>query len=216
MQGYIFDLDGVIVNTAKYHFKAWRVLSKELDLELTLDMNEHLKGISREDSLRKILGWSNREVSSEVFYQMAHRKNELYLHYISRLSPSDVLPGVLPYFEFLSKNGKKIALGSASKNARYIVRKLNLEHFFEVIIDGNQVCKAKPDPQVFVLAAQQMDIPPSRCVVFEDSHTGIQAAQSAGMKAVAIGSSPLLSGADAIFPDFCSIQSMEQFLHSFE
>lgn len=206
MKGYIFDLDGVIVDTAKFHYIAWKKIGEEFGFSLTHELNEQLKGVSRVDSLQKILGWAGVSVSQEKFDELATRKNQDYLSYVAQMDRNDILPGVKSFLENLRRNGKKIALGSASKNARLILEKTGIISLFDEIVDGNDVTKAKPDPEVFLIAAQKMGIPNAECVVFEDSEAGILAAKTAGMKAIGIGSPDVLTQADEVFPDFLQIK----------
>lgn len=202
MKGYIFDLDGVIVDTAKFHFLAWHKIAQELGFELTYELNEQLKGVSRTDSLMKILTWSNVSVSESKFEELAYTKNQHYLKFVEQMTQDDILVGVKPFLEQTQSKNIKIALGSASKNARLILTKLGIISFFDVIIDGNNVSKAKPDPEVFVLAAQKMGLCNTECIVFEDAAAGIEAAQKAQMLAVGIGDSQFLKKADKVFKNF--------------
>ena len=198
-KGFIFDLDGVIVDTANYHFLAWQKIAKSLGLELTPELNEQLKGISREASLKKIIHWAGSKVSPEEFQTLAQRKNEDYLALISQMDSSEVLPGVHEFLTALKELGMPIALGSASKNAIPILEKTKLLPFFHVIVDGNNVSKAKPDPEVFKVAAEKMGIAYDDCAVFEDSEAGISAAKKAKMLAIGIGSRQALPKADKVF-----------------
>lgn len=202
MKGYIFDLDGVIVDTAKFHFVAWKKIGEEFGFSLTHELNEQLKGVSRVDSLQKILHWAGVSVSDEKFNELATRKNEDYLSYVAQMNENDILPGVKTFLQKLRSEGKKIALGSASKNARLILEKTGIISLFDAIVDGNDVTKAKPDPEVFIIAAQKIGVKNEECVVFEDSEAGIQAAKTAGMKAIGIGSADVLHQADEVFADF--------------
>lgn len=199
---YIFDLDGVIVDTAKYHFLAWKKLAGELGIDFTEEDNELLKGVSRVRSLEIILELGKKEISKEDFDRYLIEKNEDYLTYIDKMDESEILPGVLDTLKLLKKSGKKIALGSASKNAPKILEKVNLLDYFEVIVDGNSVTKAKPDPEVFLLGASKTDSEPKDCVVFEDAIAGIQAANNAGMISVGIGDKDVLTEADYVFSGF--------------
>ncbi|MDO4880547.1 MAG: beta-phosphoglucomutase [Capnocytophaga sp.] len=205
MKGYIFDLDGVIVDTAKYHFLSWKKIGAEYDFELTHELNEQLKGVSRVESLKKILHWANVSVSPEKFEELATRKNTDYLSYVEKMNENDILEGVKSFMEKAKKENVKIALGSASKNARLILEKIGIISYFDAIVDGNDVSKAKPDPEVFLLAAKKLGVPNENCVVFEDSEAGIQAAKTAGMQAIGIGCPEVLQQADKVFPDFIQI-----------
>ena len=196
----IFDLDGVLVDTAKYHYLAWKALADRLGFAFSVEQNESLKGISRMESLEVLLRFGGME---EMFDQeeklwMAEEKNRLYLEYINRLEESELLPGVTELFERMKERGVKIALGSASKNAGVILERLNISSYFDVIVDGNLVTKAKPDPEVFALGADRLGIPYEECVVFEDSVAGLLAATKLNMGTVGIGTRENLPQADII------------------
>ena len=203
--GFIFDLDGVIVDTAKYHYLAWKRLAKSLGIDFTEEQNEQLKGVSRVQSLEKILAWGNISISKEKFIALMNKKNDDYLSYINSMDEDEVLENVPAIIDFLAKKKQGIALGSASKNARRILQKVNLYQQFHAIVDGNDVSKAKPDPEVFLIAAEQLKTPPEKCVVFEDSVAGIQAANTANMISVGIGNKEVLHEADYVFEDFTEI-----------
>ncbi|MDR1215333.1 MAG: beta-phosphoglucomutase [Treponema sp.] len=196
MQGAIFDLDGVIVDTAKYHFLAWKRLAAELGFDFTQADNERLKGVSRMRSLDILLDVGRCAMNDEEKEVAASKKNAWYMEYLGTLKQSDMLPGALEYLNYLKKQGVRIALGSASKNAGFILEKLGIGGLFDAVIDGNAVSAAKPDPEVFLKAASALSLSPSVCTVFEDSLAGIQAAKAGGMKVVGIGSPELLPGAD--------------------
>ncbi len=183
---FIFDLDGVIVDTAKYHFKSWKIISKNFGFELLETHNELLKGVSREESLNRILSWG--EVSIDRFEKKKYLeiKNELYKGFINNLSQMDILPGVTKLIDFAEIKGIPIALGSASKNAHQILKKLGIINKFKVIIDGNSTSKSKPHPEVFLKGAQMLGVNPKEVIVFEDSIAGIRAANKAKMVSVAI------------------------------
>ena len=206
-KGFIFDLDGVIVDTAKYHFLAWQRLAKDLGVSFTEKKNEQLKGVSRVRSLEKILEWGNLELSETVFNEEMAKKNEEYLSYIEKMDTSEILPDVPRILNLLKENKQKIALGSASKNARTILKKVELFNDFEIIVDGTNVSKAKPNPEVFLNAAQGLNVNPEDCIVFEDSVAGIQAANNAGMISIGIGDKANLYEADYIFKDFTEISN---------
>jgi beta-phosphoglucomutase len=202
---FIFDLDGVIVDTAKYHFLAWQKLANELGISFTHEDNEQLKGVSRVASLELILKWGNITISQEEKEKFLIQKNEDYLAYIENIDASEILPGVEKVLKYLKENNQKIVLGSASKNARPILEKTGIIHYFNAIIDGNDVSKAKPDPEVFVLGAKNVNANPIDCIVFEDSVAGVQAANIAGMKSIGIGDKNTLHEAKFIFKDFDEI-----------
>ena len=209
-KGFIFDLDGVIVDTAKYHFLAWKSLADSLGASFSEAQNEQLKGVSRVRSLEKILSWSNISISEKEFASLMHQKNEDYLKYISKMDESEILPDVQRLLNYAKGQGCPIALGSASKNARTILEKVQLIDLFDAIVDGTNVSKAKPDPEVFLLAAEQLKRKPEDCVVFEDAVAGIQAANHAGMISIGIGNKDVLNEADHVFTDFTEIS--ENFL----
>jgi beta-phosphoglucomutase len=211
-KAFIFDLDGVIVDTAKYHYLAWKKIANELGIEFTHEHNELLKGVSRVRSLDIILGLGNVEASQEQKNQWLIQKNEEYLTYLVDMDQSEILPGVMSVLEFLKANQQTIALGSASKNARPILEKTGILSFFDVIVDGNDVCNAKPDPEVFLQAAQKLGITNENSIVFEDSVAGIQAANIASMTSIGIGDATILNEAKYNFKDFTFID--EAFLNS--
>ncbi|MFP4974045.1 beta-phosphoglucomutase [Paenibacillus sp. CN-4] len=198
MKGAIFDLDGVIVDTAKYHYLAWRSLANRLGFEFTEAHNERLKGVSRMESLRILLEIGGVEAQEAERLQMAEDKNKEYVEYISKLLPDEILPGVRDYLLALRARGVKTAIGSASKNAAFILTRLGIAELFDAVVDGNKVSRAKPDPEVFLLAAAELGLPPSGCVVFEDAQAGVQAGLAAGCRVVGIGSPEILGAADLV------------------
>lgn len=209
-KAFIFDLDGVIVDTAKYHYLAWKKIANSLDIDFTHEHNELLKGVSRVRSLDIILDLGKVDASQEQKDQWLFQKNEDYLSYLVDMDSSEILPGVVPVLEFLKEKGQKIALGSASKNARPILEKTGIASFFDAIVDGNDVSNAKPDPEVFLTAARLVNATPENAIVFEDSVAGIQAANIANMTSVGIGDAATLHEARYIFPDFTAMD--ENFL----
>jgi beta-phosphoglucomutase len=202
---FIFDLDGVIVDTAKYHFLAWRKLAHEIGIHFTPEHNEQLKGVSRVRSLDIILGLGNVETSQEQKNIWLHQKNEDYLSYLTEVDESEILPGVMTVLLYLKEQKQNIVLGSASKNAKPILEKTKIIHLFDAIVDGNDVSNAKPDPEVFLQGAQKVGADAKDCIVFEDSVAGIQAANIASMVSVGIGENSVLHEANFIFPDFTHI-----------
>lgn len=206
IKGVIFDLDGVIVDTAKFHFLAWRKLANDIGIDFTETQNEELKGVSRIRSLEKILAWGNTSLSKEEFNEKMAAKNENYLSYITNMTNEDILPGVSRVIDFLKENNIPIALGSASKNARPILEKTALIGKFQAIVDGNDVSTAKPDPEVFLSAANKINIQQEKCLVFEDSVAGVQAANTAGMLSIGIGDKTVLHEADYVFSSFEEIE----------
>lgn len=203
--GFIFDLDGVIVDTAKYHYLAWRKLANELGFEFTEAQNELFKGVSRKRCLEILLDIGKITASQVQFDHWLVEKNEDYLAYIENMDAAEILPDVPKILDYLKAEKIPIALGSASKNARPILEKVHLLSYFDAIVDGNQVTIAKPDPQVFLLAAAQLGVQPENCVVFEDAVAGIEAANAAGMISIGIGEGKVLDKADFNFLDFTEI-----------
>jgi len=198
----LFDLDGVIVDTAVYHFQAWRRLANELGFDFTEHQNEQLKGISRMESLDLILNWGNVNLAEEQKIEWASRKNDWYLELVMQMTPNEVLKGVPEFLKSLSASGIKIALGSASKNSRIILKKINMIEYFDVIIDGNIITKSKPNPQVFILGAKATNCKPEDCVVFEDAVAGVQAGKAGGMKVIGVGNAEILHEADFVIQGF--------------
>lgn len=186
-KGLIFDLDGVIANTAQYHFQAWQKLAVALGGQLTPVQYKKLKGVSRMESLELILLWNSIGLIPEHKEILAKRKNQWYLQLISHLQPSDALPGVNSFIQEARSKGFQIALGSASQNAMAVLEALELTHLFDVIVDGNHTDRSKPDPQVFTKGAEQMELDPREIIVFEDGIRGIEAALSGGFIAVGVG-----------------------------
>lgn len=206
-KAFIFDLDGVIVDTAKYHFLAWQKIAAELGIEFTPEHNEELKGVSRVRSLDLILELGRMTASQEDKDRWLKQKNEDYLSYLVHMDQSEILPGVLHILQFLKEHNQPIALGSASKNARPILEKTGIIHYFDAIVDGNDVTNAKPDPEVFLQAARQIGATNENSIVFEDSVAGIQAANIAGMISIGIGEAGILKEAQYNFPDFVHIDT---------
>ncbi|MBG7613288.1 beta-phosphoglucomutase [Polaribacter sp. BAL334] len=206
-KGIIFDLDGVIVDTAKYHYLAWKKLANQLGFEFTEEQNELFKGVSRKRCLDILLEMGNLSATQEQKDVWMIEKNNDYLAYIEKMDDSEILPDVPKILTLLKENAIPIALGSASKNALPILEKVGLAHFFDVIVDGNSVTKAKPDPEVFLMAAKKMNLSPSNCIVFEDAVAGIEAANAANMISIGIGDKEVLSQATFIFKDFTEIST---------
>ena len=203
--GFIFDLDGVIVDTAKYHYLAWKKLADELGIPFTEEDNENFKGVSRRRCLEILLEMGNIQVTQDQFDGWLQEKNEDYLSYIAKMDESEILPDVVKVLSFLKDQDIPMALGSASKNAKPILEKVKLLSYFDTLVDGNKVSKAKPDPEVFVIAANNLGVEPQNCVVFEDALAGIEAANTAGMISVGIGNPDILTEADFNFTDFTEI-----------
>lgn len=199
MKGFLFDLDGVIVDTAKYHYIAWKRVGEQLDFELTLEQNEQLKGVSRVDSLERIIAWAGAACDAEEKKRLLIEKNEDYLRQIENMGTDEILPGVEELLRYARENKIAVALGSASRNGTRILEKLGLTHYFQAIIDGNNVTRSKPDPEVFLKGAEALGLDQKDCIVFEDAAAGIQAAKKAGMRTIGMGGSPELAAADYCF-----------------
>lgn len=200
MKAALFDLDGVIVDTAKYHYLAWKRLAHDLGIDFSEDDNEKLKGVSRVESLELILKMGGKTLSAEEKERYMASKNDWYVEMIRQMDASEALPGAVEYLDALRERGVKIALGSASKNAPEILERLGITEKFDAIIDGNKVSRSKPDPEVFTAGADAVGTPYADCVVFEDAVAGVEAAKRGGMYAVGIGSPEVLTRADRVVP----------------
>lgn len=198
----IFDLDGVIVDTAKYHFVAWRRLANSLGFDFSEEDNEKLKGVSRIESLNLILRWGGVEKSEAEKKELTGLKNSWYREFILKMGPDEILEGVVPFLDHLEEEGIRMAVGSSSKNASTILNQVGLTQRFEVVIDGTKITRSKPDPQVFELGAQAMGVPPGECIVFEDAEKGVDAALAGGFFAVGVGSEENLGHAHYVLPNF--------------
>ncbi len=207
----LFDLDGVLVDTAKYHFLAWNQIAKSLGITFTEEDNERLKGVSRMESLDILLSLGSVILTNEEKVELADKKNKIYVEYILKLDEKDILPGVLLLLEELKEKGIRTAIGSASKNTPVIIERLGIKKYFQAISDGNIISKAKPDPEVFIKAAEMINIEQKECVVFEDAKAGIQAAKRAGMYAVGVGRKEDLPGADRWVSTLLELDSNQLF-----
>lgn len=187
MKAFIFDLDGVIVDTAKYHYLAWKRLAKEFDFELSELDNERLKGVSRIDSLAIILRLAGKQMDQAKKHELADKKNTWFLEYVNNMTPAEILPGSVNLLEELKTASFTIALASSSKNARTILNKIQLTDYFDVIVDGTMITHSKPHPEIFIKAARLAGVPANECLVFEDAEAGVEAAVHAGMRCVGIG-----------------------------
>lgn len=195
-KGAIFDLDGVIVDTAKYHYLAWKRLANELGFDFTEKDNERLKGVSRMRSLDILLEIGNLVLDDNMKQKLAEKKNSWYVEYLLEMDETEILPGSKELLINLRNKGIKTSLGSASKNAGLILDKLNIKGLFDAIVDGNLVSKAKPDPEVFLIGAEKICVSSCECVVFEDAKAGVEAAKAANMYAVGVGDKDNLPEAD--------------------
>jgi beta-phosphoglucomutase len=187
----IFDLDGVIVDTAHYHFLAWRRLGREFGIELTEKDNEKLKGVSRMQSLQIILDMGKIDISKDRKESLADRKNAWFVEYIEAMKPDEIFPGVKSLIKAIKKKGLKVALASSSKNAPRVIELLGISDLFDVVVDGSMIVDTKPDPEIFLLSAQQLNLKAKDCLVFEDAEAGVEAAIRAGMKCIGVGSENL-------------------------
>jgi beta-phosphoglucomutase len=191
----IFDLDGVIVDTARYHFLAWKKLADKLGIDFREEDNERLKGVSRMASLEIILDIGNLMPDESAKLELATLKNNWYVDYISRMTPDEILPGSVEFIKELRAAGISVAIGSASKNTPMILDRVGIRELFDAVADGNTVRKAKPNPEVFLKAAEMVHTSPEKCVVFEDALAGVKAALNAGMLCIGIGSPKVLKDA---------------------
>jgi len=205
----IFDLDGVIVDTAHYHFLAWRRLAREIGIELTLADNERLKGVSRMRSLEIILELGGVTRSEHDKENMANKKNTWFVDYLERMAPEEIFPGVRPLIKNIREMGIKVALASSSKNAKTVIQLLHLHQDFDAVVDGTMITNSKPGPEIFLLAARKLGVDPKDCVVFEDAEAGVEAALAAGMKCVGIGSPIQLRQANKVIAKTGEFQIVE-------
>lgn len=201
IRGVIFDLDGVLVDTAVFHFQAWKRLANTLGFDFTEKQNEQLKGVSRIRSLELILEWGGIHKTAAEQVILANQKNSWYLDWVNKMKPGDTLPGAIELLTYLKENNYKIALGSASKNALLILERTGIVNFFDVVVDGNAVKASKPDPEVFLKGASALGIDPNECLVMEDAQAGIDAALAAGMYVIGIGKHADLEGAIYLIND---------------
>ena len=198
----LFDLDGVITDTAEYHYLAWKALAEELGIEgVNRSFNEQLKGVSRDDSLQKILDLGQLTVSSEEFAELADRKNRNYVDMIQKVSPKDIYPGILELLKALREKEIKIALASASKNGPFLLKQMDIEAYFDAVADPAKVAASKPAPDIFLAAAEQVGVPISACIGIEDAQAGIQAIQAAGALPVGVGKAEDLGASIDLVPD---------------
>ncbi|GAB3922398.1 beta-phosphoglucomutase [Larkinella terrae] len=205
IKALLFDLDGVIVDTAIYHYQAWRRMANTLGFDISEEFNEQLKGISRTESLEIILAHGGKTVSEEQKLELATRKNEWYLELVSQMTPANILPGVPAFFEAVKAAQLKTALGSVSKNARLILERIGMLDDFDAIIDGTKITRGKPDPEVFLKGAAELGAQPDECVVFEDAVAGIEAAKRGDMLAIGIGDPTVLTQADLVVPSLAQL-----------
>lgn len=204
IRGFIFDLDGVITDTAEYHYRGWKRLADEEGLPFSREDNEHLRGISRRESLMLIL--KDRAYAEEEIQEMMARKNRYYIQFIKEISPRDLLPGARELLEEIRAAGLKNALGSASRNAGEVLDRLGIRSMFDAISDGHSVERQKPAPDLFLHAAQQLHLPPAECVVVEDAAAGVEAAKAGGFRSIGLGPLERVGQADAVFPSLSGVR----------
>ena len=207
----IFDLDGVIVDTAGYHYESWAIIAEQLGFTFTIEQNEPLKGLSRMDSLEELLKIGKIELDIAEKEEICHQKNEIYLSKIDKIGSNEILPGVTDFLNELVDRGMPFALGSASKNARRIIEKVGLSETFTAIVDGTDVKNSKPDPEVFLLGAKLLKVYPANTIVFEDSYKGLEAAERGGFIKVGIGNSADLPNSDLVYPNFTQFDVKQLF-----
>lgn len=205
LKACIFDLDGVIVDTVPAHYTAWKAMADEVGVHFDEKENENLKGVSRTDSMKHILSLGNIEKTDEEIDAYTARKNDIYVDIISSMTPVDILPGVVKFIDALKAEGIGIAIGSASKNTPTILKCVGLDKVFKVIVDGNQITKSKPDPEVFLKGAEQLGFAPEDCVVLEDAISGVKAAKAGGMKCIGVGNPEVLKAADVVVSDLTRV-----------
>jgi beta-phosphoglucomutase len=191
----IYDLDGVITDTAKYHYQSWKWVADQLEYNLTEKQNQKLKGIGRKESLDKILKWSGARISEAEKSNLLQKKNQMYLEQIDHMTPEEIFEGFKTFNALIKKEGIKVAIGSSSRNAIRIIDKLDLVLDFHAIVDGGMTENSKPEPDIFLLAAEKLGVAPEECLVIEDSQAGLTAAKKAGMKSVLFGDDKGLKGA---------------------
>lgn len=203
IRAFTFDLDGVLTDTAEYHYRAWKRLADEEGLPFTREDNEHLRGVSRRDSLMLIL--KGRPYPEDQLQEMMERKNRYYLEFIKEVSPHDLLPGAKELLEELRAAGYMTALGSASKNAGEVLDRLGIRSLLDAVSDGYSVERQKPAPDLFLHAAAQLALRPAECVVVEDAAAGIEAAKAGGFRTVGLGPRERVGDAEAIFPSLAGV-----------
>lgn len=199
IKGFIFDLDGVITDTAELHYEAWKKLSDEMGWHFDRELNEQLRGISRLDSIKVIMDHNKVSLTDDAINQLATKKNDMYVASLDTMTPADYLPGALELLTHLRTEGFSVALGSASKNATKVLEQLNATRFFDVVGDGNSVARSKPAPDIFLYAAEKLNLPANNCIVFEDAEKGIDAAIAGGFHSVGIGPKERVGHADLRF-----------------
>ena len=206
IKGCIFDLDGVIVDTAHYHYLAWKRLALELGYDLTELENERLKGVSRMQSLNIVLDLAGISLNEKHKEILATKKNIWFNDYIERMTPAEIFPGVQDLIDSIKGEGMRVGLASSSMNAKKVLRQLRMEHDFDAVVDGTMITRTKPDPEIFLITAERIGVSAGSCVVIEDAVAGVEAALAAGMKCIGIGSPDLLGEADLVLEKTSDIE----------
>jgi beta-phosphoglucomutase len=207
----IFDLDGVITDTARYHYLAWKEMAKQIGIDIDEEFNETLKGVDRMGSLERILASGNKQYSESEKLDLATSKNNHYNELIKSMSAKDLLPGALAALKSVRELGLKTALASVSKNASTIIERLGITNLFDYIVDANFIKNGKPDPEIFLKAAKELHVPPNECIGVEDAVVGVQAIKSAGMYAIGVGDAKVLNQADVVIPSLTAFPAGEAF-----
>ena len=210
LKACIYDLDGVITDTAKYHYRSWKWVAEQIEYHLTEKQNQKLKGVGRKESLEKIIKWSGNRISEADKQMYLQKKNAMYLEFIDTMTPDEVFPGFKEFNDLAKAEGIKVAIGSSSRNAIRIIDKLDLVLEFHAIVDGGMTENSKPEPDIFLLAAEKLQCNPSDCLVIEDSQAGLTAAKKAGMKSILYGDDKGLKGAHLQIDDW-SKADLEKF-----
>lgn len=187
IKGFIFDLDGVITDTAELHFLAWKKLANDMNWQFDREVNEKLRGVSRMDSINIIKNHNNATVDNAKLLELAAMKNTIYVESLDNMTEEDYLPGAKELLTHLHQEGFKVALGSASKNSSKVLKQLNATSYFDIIGDGNSVAKSKPAPDIFLFGAEKLGLKPEECIVYEDAESGVDAANTGGFHSVGIG-----------------------------
>ena len=200
IKALIFDLDGVIVDTARFHFQSWKQLSAELNFSIPDSLDEDLKGLGRMESLDKVLAYRPVPTTDQEKVQLAKHKNDMYLENISHLTDGDTLPGVIPFLEKAKEAGLLLGIGSGSRNARPILERLGISSMFNAVCDGTDITRSKPDPQVFNCALESLGVDSSEAIVFEDATSGVEAAIKAGVFVIGLGDPAVLGNANVVLP----------------
>ncbi len=212
LKAVIFDLDGVIADTARFHYQAWKRLASEIEIDLTYEFNENLKGVGRMESLDLILALTEKDYSNEEKVGLANKKNRYYLEFVNRMTPSDLLSGVVKCFEVIKDNNIKIVLASASKNSLDVIKRLEIKNYFDYVVSSKDILKSKPSPEIFIKAAKGIKVATKNCVGVEDSIAGILAINACNMFSVGIGNKKNLYPADICIKDLTEFDIEEIYL----